>query len=169
MQAKDRKMEPCACCEAGDAEKYAALDDVLDRYECKESNLIQILHMAQAIFGSLPGEVQRYIAGRMDLPISKVNGVVTFYSFFSMEPKGKYVISVCLGTACYVRGGSKVLETLKELLGIDVAQTTEDQKFTLEVVRCIGACGLAPAMTINGKVYKRVNPKQLGELLGRYE
>jgi NADH:ubiquinone oxidoreductase subunit E len=105
----------------------------------------------------------------MELPISQVNGVVTFYSFFSMEPKGKYVISVCLGTACYVRGGSKVLDTLKELLGIDVAQTTKDQKFTLEVVRCIGSCGLAPAMTINGKVFKRVNPKQLGDLLSRYE
>jgi NADH-quinone oxidoreductase subunit E len=105
----------------------------------------------------------------MDLPISKVSGVVTFYSYFSTKPKGKYTVSVCLGTACYVRGGKKIIEKLKELLTIDVGETSKDLKFSLEVKRCIGACGLAPAICINDKVYKRVNPNKLQHILKEYE
>jgi len=149
-----------------EAEKYRLLEQVIDDYDRKENNLIQILHMAHAIFGFLPSEVQSFIAQRMDIPNSKVNSVLTFYSFFSTKSKGKYTVSICLGTACYVRGGKEVLNKLKEVLSIDVGETTDDKIFSLQVMRCIGACGLAPAMTINEKVYKQVNPNKLHRILG---
>ncbi len=161
-------IQKCGCRELSEVEKYALLEDVIEEYEGKESNLIQILHMSQAIFGFLPHEVQNFIAEKMDLPISKVSGVVTFYSFFSTKPKGEYTVRVCLGTACYVRGGKKILEKLKEHLGIDVGETTKDSKFTLEVMRCLGACGLAPVISINGKVYKRVNANKVHHILDKY-
>ena len=147
-------------------EKYNLLKDVIIDYDRKEDNLIQILHMAQAIFGYLPTEVQHFIASQMDLSVSIVNSVLTFYSFFSKKPNGKYTISVCLGTACYVRGGKEVLNKLKDELGIDVGETTPDKRYSLNVMRCIGSCGLAPAMTINGKVYKQVNPNRIKRILG---
>lgn len=149
-----------------EVQKYALLLEVIVDYDRKESNLIQILHMTQAIFGYIPAEVQHFIADQMELSVSKVNSVLTFYSFFSTQPKGKYTVSVCLGTACYVRGGKEVLSKLKSVLGIDVGATTEDKIFSLSVMRCIGACGLAPAMTINNKVYKQVNPNKIQRILG---
>jgi NADH:ubiquinone oxidoreductase subunit E len=160
------KDEVCNVQTMTEAEKYVLLKDVIADYDRKESNLIQILHMAQAIFGYLPAEVQHFIADQMDLSVSKVNSVLTFYSFFSTQPKGKYTVSICLGTACYVRGGKEVLNKLKSVLGIDVGTTTEDKIFSLSVMRCIGACGLAPAMTINNKVYKQVNPNKIQRILG---
>ena len=162
-------IQKCMCKEMSEEEKYTLLLEVIEEYENNENNLIQILHMAQAIFGFLPYEVQSFIAEKMDLPISKVSGVVTFYSFFSTKPKGENIISVCLGTACYVRGGKKIIERLKELLGIDIGETTKDFKFSLQVKRCIGACGLAPAMSINDKVYKRVNSTKIQEILKEYQ
>ena len=147
-------------------EKYQLLENIIEDYDRKESNLIQVLHMAQAIFGYLPPEVQRFIAEKMDIPNSKVNSVLTFYSFFSTKPKGKYTVSICLGTACYVRGGKDVLQKLKEVLSIDVGETTNDKVFSLQVMRCIGACGLAPAMSVNKKVYKQVNPNKVQNILG---
>ena len=147
-------------------EKYNLLKTVILDYERKESNLIQILHMAQAIFGYLPVEVQHFIANQMELSVSKINSVLTFYSFFSTQPKGKYTVSICLGTACYVRGGKEVLNKLRSVLGIDVGATTDDKVFSLSIMRCIGACGLAPAMTINKKVYKQVNPNKIPLILG---
>lgn len=161
-------IKKCRCQEISDEEKYSLLSGVIEEYEAKESNLIQILHMAQAFFGFLPYEVQCFIAEKMNLPVSRVSGVVTFYSFFSTKPKGEYTIRVCLGTACYVRGGKKILEKMKEHLGIDVGETTKDLKFTLEVMRCLGACGLAPVISINGKVYKRVNANKLQDILNIY-
>ena len=158
----------CKCHEMNEDEQYALLSRIIDDYEKQESNLIQILHMAQTIFGFLPYEVQKFIAEQMDLPISKVSGVVTFYSFFSTRPKGENTIKVCLGTACYVRGGKKILEKLKENLGIDVGETTEDRKFSLEVMRCLGACGLSPVISINGKIYKRVNANKIQQILKTY-
>jgi len=146
--------------------KYNLLKEIITDYDRKESNLIQILHMAQAIFGYVPAEVQHFIADQMELSVSKVNSVLTFYSFFSTQPKGKYTVSICLGTACYVRGGKEVLNKLKSVLGIEVGATTDDKVFSLSVMRCIGACGLAPAMTINGKVYKQVNPNKIPRILG---
>lgn len=160
--------EKCECRELSEEEKYSLVNDVIEEYEKKESNLIQILHMSQAIFGFLPQEVQSFIAEKMDLPISKVSGVVTFYSFFATKPKGEYTVRVCLGTACYVRGGKKILEKLKEHLGIDVGETTKDLKFTLEVMRCLGACGLAPVISVNGKVHKRVNANKVHQILDKY-
>lgn len=161
-------IQKCECKELSEEEKYSLLNDVIEEYEKKESNLIQILHMSQAIFGFLSHEVQSFIAEKMDLPISKVSGVVTFYSFFSTKPKGEYTVRVCLGTACYVRGGKKILEKMKEHLGIEVGETTKDMKFTLEVMRCLGACGLAPVISINGKVYKRVNANKVQQILDKY-
>ncbi|MEL7588424.1 MAG: NAD(P)H-dependent oxidoreductase subunit E [Prolixibacteraceae bacterium] len=147
-------------------EKYQLLEAVIYDYDRKESNLIQVLHMAQAIFGHLPAEVQLFIAEKMDIPRSKVNSVLTFYSFFSTRPKGKYTVSICLGTACYVRGGKDVLQKLKDVLAIEVGETTHDKVFSLQVMRCIGACGLAPAMSVNNKVYKQVNPNKVQAILG---
>jgi len=160
------KEEVCNVQSMTGEEKYQMLETVILDYDRKESNLIQILHMAQAIFGYLPPDVQRFIAEKMDIPKSRVNSVLTFYSFFSTKPKGKYTVSICLGTACYVRGGKEVLQKLKEVLSIDVGETTDDKIFSLQVMRCIGACGLAPAMSINNKVYKQVNPNKVQAILG---
>lgn len=158
--------EICSVHSMTEENKYALLEQVMIDYDHKENNLIQILHLGQAIFGYLSPAVQSFIAEKMDIPNSKVNSVLTFYSFFSTKPKGKYTVSICLGTACYVRGGKEVVNKLKEVLSIDVGETTEDKIFSLQVMRCIGACGLAPAMTINDKVYKQVNPNKLHRILG---
>jgi NADH:ubiquinone oxidoreductase subunit E len=148
---------------------YETLSAVISDYNASEENLIQVLHMAQVIFGCIPLSVQKFIAKEMQMPFSKVSGVVSFYSFFSTQPKGKYTISVCLGTACYVRGGKKVLEKIKELTGIEVGQTSEDKLFSLQVMRCIGACGLAPAILINDKVYKQLNPTKVEQIINSYK
>lgn len=148
---------------------YKTLRQVILDYQRQPSNLIQILHMAQAIFGFLPDEVQRFISEEMTLPFAEVSGVVSFYSYFNTQPKGRHTIQVCLGTACYVRGGKKVLDGLKDILQIDVGETTADRRFSLEVKRCIGSCGLAPAVSIDNFVHKRVNPNKLQEMLGQYE
>jgi len=162
-----RKQE-CGC-EGTDQEKaYAQVANVIDLYKGKEGSLIQVLHLAQEIFGYLPLELQEFIAKNMDIPLSEVSGVVSFYSFFSTVPRGKHTIRVCLGTACYVRGGKRVAEHLQQKLGVDFGQTTEDGRFTLEVARCIGSCGLAPAMMIDDQVYKQVNVNKLDALLAKY-
>ncbi len=158
----------CTCKTETEQEKLARIEEVIEEYRDKEGSLIQILHMAQGIYGYLPLELQQFIAERLNKPISKVSGVVTFYSYFSTEPRGENTIRVCLGTACYVRGGKKIIERLREILGVEVGGTTEDGKFTLEVMRCIGACGLAPAITINDKVYKQVNPDKLRGIIEQY-
>jgi NADH:ubiquinone oxidoreductase subunit E len=161
-------IKSCECQKETKQEKYARISRIIDEYKDKEGSLIQILHLAQGIYGYLPLELQQFIAQRLDIPLSKVSGVTTFYSFFATKPKGEYTIRVCLGTACYVRGGKKILERLQDILRIEVGDTTADGKFTLEVMRCIGACGLAPAISINGKVYKQVNPDKLQSILGKY-
>lgn len=156
---------PCLCAQESDAEKYARIGEIIDEYRAREGSLIQVLHLAQGIYGYLPLELQQFIAQKMDKPLSEVYGVATFYSFFSTQPKGEITIKVCLGTACYVRGGKKILDRLKELLHIEVGETTTDGKYTLEVMRCMGACGLAPAMMINDVVYQRVNPDKVASVL----
>jgi len=158
-----------SCMELDETEQFSLLKRTIEDYDRNESNLIQILHMAQAIFGYLPENVLDFISKEMELPMSKVKGVVTFYSLFSTQPKGRHTIKVCLGTACYVRGGKKVVDKIKSLLDIDIGETTEDMNFSLEIMRCIGACGLAPAISIDDKVYKRVNPNTLRQILGKYE
>ncbi|NLW48135.1 MAG: NADH-quinone oxidoreductase subunit NuoE [Firmicutes bacterium] len=162
------QVKHCACqCET-DQEKLERIGQVIEEYKDKEGSLIQILHIAQGIYGYLPLSLQQFIAAKLDLPLSNVYGVASFYSFFSTTPRGENTIKVCLGTACYVRGGKKIVERLKNILGIEVGETTTDGKFTLEVMRCIGACGLAPAITINDQVFKQVNPDKLPALLEKY-
>lgn len=158
----------CQCRNETEQEKYDRIAAIIEEYKNREGSLIQILHMAQGIFGYLPLKLQQFIAEKLGKPLSVVSGVVSFYSFFSTVPKGENTIRVCLGTACYVRGGKKIIEKLREVLGIEVGGTTKDGKFSLEVMRCIGACGLAPAMTINGKVYKQVNPDKIRSILDQY-
>lgn len=161
--------EPCACTEqASESELLARLDEVLGEYHGKPGALIPVLQIAQGIFGYLPEKVLKKIALGLDKSYSEVAGVVGFYSFFSTKPRGRHLIRVCLGTACYVRGGKQVLEALRKELRIDVGDTTEDGEFSLEVARCFGACGLAPAMCIDEEVYKRVRPAKVREILNRY-
>jgi len=141
---------------------------------CKEFNneggeLINVLHKAQHEFGYLPAEIQEVIAHELHLPVAKVYGVVTFYTFFTMLPKGKHPISVCMGTACYVRGAEKVLDELKKNLSIKVGETTPDGKFSLSCLRCVGACGLAPVVMVGEKTYGRVSPDGIKDILKEYE
>jgi len=149
-------------------QKLNQIAEVIAKYEAKPSNLIMILHASQGIYGYLPYVVQKFIADKMDIPLSEVSGVVSFYSFFSTEPKGKHTILVCMGTACYVRGGKKLIDGLQKRLHVECDCTTEDEKFTLNKARCIGACGLAPAMMIDDTVYKAVNPNKLESILSKY-
>ena len=140
---------------------------------CKSFNneggeVINVLHKVQGEYGYLSIEVQALIAKELNIPVAKVYGIVSFYSFFTMIPKGKYPISVCLGTACYVRGGEKVLDELKKQLNVEVGGTTNDRQFSLDVLRCIGACGLAPVITIGDKVYGRLTPDQIKGILAEY-
>lgn len=168
MSTKTVKAKLNSCKECDD-DKFAAIANVIDMYRDKEGSLIQILHLAQQIYGFLPLELQTYIADSLGIPLSEVSGVITFYSFFSTQPRGLHTIRVCLGTACYVRGGKKIVESLKEKLDVEVGGTTKDGKFTFEVARCIGACGLAPAMMIDDVVYKQVNVNKLNAILAKYE
>ena len=159
-----------ATCECGvetDAEKYERIGKVIDDFRSQPGSLIQILHMAQGIYGYLPLELQQFVASRMDVPLSEVWGVTTFYSYFSTKRRGEYTIRVCLGTACYVRGGLEICKRLSQTLGVPVGGTTPDNKFTLEVMRCIGACGLAPAVQVNDAVIRQVNPDKLNRILSR--
>lgn len=137
-------------------EKDKKLDEIFAKHKNVKGSLIPILHEAQGIYGYLPVSVQRKIAKKMNIPISEVFGVISFYHHFSLKPKGKFNISVCMGTACYVKGAGPILDALKDQLSIDVGETTEDNEFTLEECRCIGACGLAPVITVNDQVYGRL-------------
>jgi NADH-quinone oxidoreductase subunit E/NADP-reducing hydrogenase subunit HndA len=149
--------------------KYLApLREILKNYEKDEKYLIPILQEAQEEYGYLPEEVLKEIASALDLSLSQVYGVVTFYTQFHMEPRGKNVIRVCMGTACHVRGGAEVLQTIQDELGIESGQTTEDLKFTLETVACIGACGLAPVIMVNDDTHGRLTPEKVASILKQY-
>lgn len=139
-------------------DKINKLLEICEEHGHQKGELINVLHKAQHLFGYLPAEVQRIVAQQLGIPVSKVYGVVTFYSFFSMTPKGEYPISVCMGTACYVRGAEKVLDEFRRVLNINVGETTPDGKYSLSSLRCVGACGLAPVVLIGEKVYGRVVP-----------
>ncbi len=159
----------CACGgQATDAELMARLDEVLTEYKGRPGALIPVLQIAQGIFGYLPEAVLKRVALAMGKSYSEVAGVVSFYAFFSTHPRGKHVVRVCLGTACYVRGGKLVLEAMRKELGIEVGETSPDGMFSLEIARCFGACGLAPAMCIDEEVYKRVRPAKIREILAAY-
>jgi NADH:ubiquinone oxidoreductase subunit E len=159
----------CQCGEeVSEEELLGRLDDVLKEYRDKPGALIPVLQIAQGIFGYLPEKALKRIALGLNKSYSEVAGVVSFYSFFSTTPRGKNLVRVCLGTACYVRGGKRVLDTVKQKLGIDVGETTADRLFTLEVARCFGACGLAPAIMINDDVHHRVKPNKMDAVLSKY-
>jgi len=144
------------------------LDAFIADYRDKPGALIPILQYAQGIFGYLPETALKRIALALEIPYSELAGVVSFYSFFSTVPRGKHLIRVCQGTACYVRGGKHVLDALRNRLGVDVGETTPDRLFTLEVARCFGSCGLAPAIMIDDEVFQRVKPTKVQEILDRF-
>jgi len=150
------------------AEQSAKLQEVIAKYKGTEGALIPTLHEAQAIYGYLPYEVQKKISEGLDIPMAEIYGVVTFYTQFSIYPKGKFNVAVCLGTACYVKGSGDIIEKFKERLGIDVGQCTDDGKFSLEATRCIGACGLAPVLTVNDDVYGKITADDVDDILSKY-
>ena len=157
----------CNCKEMAD--KFAQLDEIIAKHKEERGALIPILHEAQEVFGYLPYEVQERIAEGLGISMAKVYGVVTFYSQFSLKKKGKYKINVCMGTACYVKGANDILGKFLERLSIGVGECTSDGKFSLDSCRCIGACGLAPVVTINDEVYGRLTPEQVDEIMNQYE
>ena len=161
---------------AAAAEKFAELDGFIDSLgldmadERRRGKLIQILHRAQHIFGYLPREVQQHVATKMGLPESAVSGVVSFYNYFTTKPKGKYVINVCLGTACYVKGSEGVLREIERILGVKAdTDPTPDGLFSVSALRCVGACGLAPVMMVNDKVYGKVTPAMAVQIINEYK
>jgi len=160
----------------GAAAKFAELDAFIDGLGIKATDerrrgyLIQVLHKAQDIFGYLPREVQIHVASKMFLAEAVVSGVVSFYNYFTTEPKGKYNVNVCLGTACYVKGSEKVLQEIERVLGVKAdTEPTPDGLFSVSALRCVGACGLAPVMVVNGKVYGKVTPAKAVEIINEYK
>lgn len=159
----------CKCAnDVGEAEMLRRLDDIIEGYKGKPGALIPVLQTTQTMLGYLPEAALKKISLALDKSYSEVAGVVSFYSFFSTVPRGKYLVRVCLGTACYVRGGNQVLDAVKKALNIDVGQTTADRLFSLDIGRCFGACGLAPVIMVNDDVHQRVKPAKISELLNIY-
>lgn len=144
------------------------ITEIVERYKDEKTPLMMILEAIQSEYGYIPLEVQELVSELTGIPVAEIYGVVTFYSFFSLTPKGKYIIGVCLGTACYVKGSQLVMDKFSELLHIKPGETTEDGLFTLDALRCIGACGIAPAISINGKVYPKVDPAKVAGIIKEY-
>lgn len=149
--------------------KIQFVKDVCKSFGNKAGEVINVLHKVQGEFGYLPAEIQELVAKELNIPVSRVYGIVSFYSFFTMTPKGEHPIAVCLGTACYVRGAEKVLDELKRQLGINVGEVTPDGKFSLTCLRCVGACGLAPVIEVGEKVYGRMTPDRVKDVLAEYK
>ena len=152
----------------GTPEQEKELMAVIAEHKGEEGAAIPVLHKAQEIYGYLPIEVQTKIAEGLDIPLAEIYGIVTFYPQFSLNPKGAYKIAVCLGTACYVKGSGDILEKIKERLGIDVGECTPDGKFSIDATRCIGACGLAPVLTVNDEVFGRLTVDDVDDILSKY-
>ncbi|MDX9815442.1 MAG: NAD(P)H-dependent oxidoreductase subunit E [Smithellaceae bacterium] len=150
-------------------EQISQLNKIIEKHKGKLGGLIPVLEEAQVVLEYLPVSVQKKIAKELNLPLSRVYGVVTFYSFFTMTPRGKHTVRVCLGTACYVRGGKAIAETLQREFGIAEGETTADRMFTLESVRCLGACGLGPVVVVDDDVHGRVKPSKVREILNQYK
>ncbi|WFD11649.1 NADH-quinone oxidoreductase subunit NuoE [Tepidibacter hydrothermalis] len=149
-------------------DKFNELEDFINSLEEKKGALIEVLHTAQHIFGYLPKDVQLFISKKLNIPSSKVFGVVSFYSYFTTKPRGEYVINICLGTVCFVKGADKIMEKFEQELNIKCGETTPDGKFTLEGLRCVGACGLAPVVVVNEKVYGKVTLDDVEKILSNY-
>ena len=154
-------------CKCGNANQNNELKEILEKYEKDKSNLIQILNQVQEKYGYISQNAQKEISEYLNISMAEVYGVITFYSRFTLEPKGKYNIAVCLGTACFVKGSEKVLDKVKEILKIDVGQTTDDGLFSIEATRCVGACGLAPVFTVNDEVYGKATPEMVESVIKR--
>ena len=158
----------CSCtCGTIDENKKKLLE-VIVSCDGDKSQLMKVLNAAQEIYGYIPTSAQKLISEELDIPMAEIYGVITFYTRFSLEPKGKYNIGVCLGTACYVKGAQQIIDKFSEILGIAPGQTTEDGLFTLDALRCIGACGIAPAVTINGKVYPKMTVADVPGIIEEY-
>lgn len=152
----------------GTREQMQALSECIAAHRGQAGALMPVLHEAQNIYGYLPAEVQQTIAEGLNVPLAEVYGVATFYSQFSLSPKGKHQISVCLGTACYVKGSDKILEAVEKELRISCGECTPDKKFSIESCSCVGACGLAPVMIIDGEVYGKLSPDDVAGILDKY-
>jgi NADH:ubiquinone oxidoreductase subunit E len=150
------------------AEKLTQLDAIIARYKGKPGGLIPVLEEAQVCLEYLPVSAQKKIARELNLPLSRVYGVVTFYSFFTMTPRGRHTIRVCLGTACYVRGGNALAKAIEKEIGVEEGGTTPDRKFTYETVRCLGACGLGPVVIVDDHVHGRMKPSKIKDVLNQY-
>ncbi len=150
-------------------EGYKELEKFINALPEKDGALISVLHRAQHIFGYLPYEVQSFISEKLDLPLAKVYGVVSFYHFFTMVPKGKYPFAVCMGTACYVRGSDKVLKQFEEILGIKPGEVTKDGMFSIDILRCVGACGLAPVVLVGEEVHGKLLPEDVKKIIDDYK
>ncbi|MBR4301234.1 MAG: NADH-quinone oxidoreductase subunit NuoE [Bacteroidales bacterium] len=148
--------------------KIKTIKDICKSFDNKSGEVINVLHQVQGAFGYLPAEVQEVVAMELNMPVAQVYGIVSFYSFFTMQPKGEHPISICLGTACYVRGAEKVLDEFKRQLNINVGETTKDGKFSLNCLRCVGACGLAPVVMVGDKVYGRLTPDNVKDIIAEY-
>ena len=155
-------------CKCNCGGKDPKLEEILSKYEKDKNNLIQILNEVQEYYGYVPKKAQMAISEYLDMEMAEIYGVITFYSRFTLEPKGKYNIAVCLGTACFVKGSEKLLDTAKEQLKIKEGQTTEDGQFSLEATRCIGACGLAPVFIVNEEVYGKATPELMKKVIAEY-
>lgn len=156
-------------CNCGNNNKDEVMQKILETYTNDKSNLVQILNEVQEHYGYIPKDAQISISEYLDIPLAEIYGVITFYARFTLKPKGKYNVAVCLGTACFVKGSEKVLDKAKEILGIDVGETTSDGKFSLEATRCIGACGLAPVFTVNDEVYGKATPELMAKVIEEYK
>ena len=151
------------------ADQWSAVDAIIERHRAKPGSLIPVLEEIQEAIGYLPKPILERVATGLRIPFSEVYGVVTFYSFFTMVPRGKHTVRCCLGTACYVRGGSKLLETLREKLKIEPGETTQDRQFSLETVRCLGACGLAPVVVVDEDTHRQMKPSKIPGVLDAYD
>ncbi len=165
--SSEHEAKCCGGC-GGEEQNFEQMDTILSKYQGVKGALIPVLQEAQSAYGYLPKEVLRYIGKKMDIPVSQIYGVVTFYSQFHLNPRGKNIIRVCQGTACHVRGAKAILTALEDSLKVTAGNTTPDLKFTLETVACIGACGLAPVLMINDDTHGRLTPEAIPQLLARY-
>ncbi|MCX7883861.1 MAG: NADH-quinone oxidoreductase subunit NuoE [Caloramator sp.] len=164
--------EQKCCCNCGCNEKDDRLEkalEIINSYKDVKGGLMPVLQQIQNVYGYLPEDVLKKVSVELNIPISEIYGVATFYSFFSLKPKGEHIIRVCLGTACYVKGAQQIIDKISEELNVEVNDTTKDGKFTLEATRCLGACGLAPVMMIDNKVYGRLTPDDVPGILKEYE
>lgn len=160
-------MSDTKCCGCN-GENELKLQETIEKYKHTRGALIPVLHDAQEIYGYLPIEIQKKVSEGLNIPLAEVYGVVTFYSQFSLKPKGRFKINVCMGTACYVKGSGKILDKFKEALNLEVGECSADGKFSIEACRCIGACGLAPVLTINEEVHGRLVPEDVESILKQY-